>query len=384
MRKDFLMISASHAIEARPGSSKLMMPVEVLESSLTEGGEWVWCEAPPGVREELASSANVLVEVSVEGKAAAAGLSFGDFKDFLVPVHPSQGPRLLQLEVDREAGNWAFRAEGTLVARQWWNAAVKSVDDLPGGSLCLKAHHAKSVTFRQLRVRPFASSCRMSVVIVSNRFGKRLRVALRSWAQQSVPSGTLEVIVVNPASPDDTHAVVAAAARDHPGVRIAEVAADAVLARNKGALINLGLAVARGEWIWLTDADCLYPETGAAHVLARLGSRSALYYCERRHLTEQATNGLIKGHADAVYRFEELIGQTRADTNVCPWGYCQIVHRSVLDRVRYREHVNAYSDSDNFFVADCVRSGVQPVRLEGLSCLHLVHPFAWGGTNDFL
>jgi hypothetical protein len=378
-------MTASHAAEAHAGRPQIAVSyLGDIDPRITKGGEWAWVEAPINAREAVESAPNVLVEVCVEGNAAAAGISFGDFKDFLASVHPSLGPRFLQFEIDREAGTWSFRVDGTLVARQWWNAGVKSVNDLLSGSLCLKAHHAESVTFRQFRIRPLASPCRISVVIVSNRFGKRLRVALRSWAHQSVPSGTLEVIVVNPASPDVTHAVVAAAARENPGLRVAELPASAALARNKGALINRGVAAARGEWIWLTDADCLYPTTGAARVLAGVASRSALLYCERRHLTEQATKALIEGYADAVAQFEALAGQTRGDTNVCPWGYCQIVHRSILSRVRYREDVNTYSDSDNSFVDDCLRSGVQLVRIEELSCLHLVHPFAWCGTADLL
>src|SRR5215813_13238173 len=40
---------------------------------------------------------NFVIEVTVSGKAGAAGLSFGAFKDFLADVNAQTGPRRLQL-----------------------------------------------------------------------------------------------------------------------------------------------------------------------------------------------------------------------------------------------------------------------------------------------
>jgi hypothetical protein len=345
------------------------------------GQEWSSTPAPASLRESLHSSPNVLIEIEVEGAAAAAGISFGDYKDFLVPLH-KPGKRFLQFAIDRAAGTWRFRVDGTIAAPHWWNARVKSVADLSSGELCVKAQHAKGVTFRDLRVVPLESSCRVSVVMVSNRFAKRLRLALGNWVRQRVPSGALEVIVVNPSSPDATHDVVRNAAIANPAVRLCELEVSTRLARNKGAMINRGVAASRGEWIWLTDADCLFPPNAVASVLGAVDGRDTFFYCERRHLTDDTTAELID--AGEVGEFEHLAQRVRGDVNVCPWGYCQILHRSLFERVRYREDLNAFSDSDNSFVDACRRRGAQPVRLDDLFCLHLVHPFAWGGTNAFL
>jgi hypothetical protein len=67
-----------------------------------------------------------------------------------------------------------------------------------------------------------------------------------------------------------------------------------------------------------------------------------------------------------------------------PWGYTQIVHRAILQRVSYREYINHFAHSDSLFIEDCKRQGVIPEQLAGLFCLHLDHSFAWYGTKTFL
>jgi hypothetical protein len=345
--------------------------------------EWIWIESKTHASARLRAAGNFVLSVAVSGTAAAAGLSFGDYKDFLVPLNSAHGVRL-QLEVDANTRTWTFRVDGKLMGRQWWDSAIHSVEDIFAGTLALKVHKAQEVVFRDLALHSFESSCRLSVIITCYRFAERLRVALRNWCLQSLPSGALEVIVANPQSPDRTHDVVAAMCRAFPLARVRELAAETRLARNKGAMINRAVDASRGDWIWLTDADCLWPPNAAESVLARVQSTHALHYAERRHLTADITNELLTGRRDAVTEFNQIVSITRPDSNTTPWGYCQIVHRSVFGKVRYREDVNSFSSSDISFVEQCVRHGVVPVRLPDLLCLHLDHPWAWTGTNLFL
>jgi len=353
------------------------------EMSLHHYDGWTWIESPEFDGAPLATHSNVLIEATVSGSAAAAGISAGPFKDFLVPLYGPDRPRLLQVEADRDAGMWAFRADGIIVGRQWCDAAIHSVDDLLQGTLTLKAHEAGSVAFRDLTLRLLASSCRVTVVLTCYRFARRLRSVLRNWCNQSLPSGALEVIVVNPGSPDATHDVIAAAAREHPGVRIRELQADAQLWKNKGALINQAIAQSHGEWIWLSDADCLFPPNAAADALAS-ADRAALLYCVRQHLTEEATEAVLDGSRDGVADFTALTEETRPDADDWPWGYCQFFHRSVFDETRYRDDVETFSTSDAQFIEDCRSRGILPLRIAGVTCLHLVHPFAWQGTDLLL
>jgi hypothetical protein len=59
------------------------------------------------------------------------------------------------------------------------------------------------------------------------------------------------------------------------------------------------------------------------------------------------------------------------------------VPRQILTDVPYREDMPQFAHSDGAFVNDCRRRGIPSRALDGLSCLHLQHPFAWYGTDIF-
>ena len=366
-----------------------------------EGGAWQWGLEGlqlsgsgaewSGVTWDLGSDAlrelrNFAIEVSVSGKAGAAGLSFGPYKDFLVPLEPQAPPRRLQLEIDLEADRWAFRVDGRAARREWWDAGVTGVAALATPLIGLKARHLDQVVFHDLAFHTFSSSCQLSVVITCNRFLQRLRVTLRNWCSQQIDRGSYEVLIVNPDSPDGTHEHLAAVARSYPEIRVREIAAEAGLANNKGALINRAFRESRGAWIWLTDADCLFGPASAALALAHIRGRpDRLFFGERRYLDQAHTDALLAGRLDGLADFDTLAAGPHARRpEHAPWGYTQIVHRSVFERIPYREHINHYAHSDNLFIEACRRQRVLPEPVGGLFCLHLDHPFAWYGTSSFL
>ena len=145
-----------------------------------DGGEWRWHSEGVSVKgtgpewlgpalagmdeAALKEMKNFVIEVTVSGKAEAAGLSFGAFKDFLARVDSNTGPRHLQLEVDVEADCWAFRIDGQLMKRCWWDGAVNGVADILNGALTLKVRHADEVLFQNLAIHAFEASCRLSVI----------------------------------------------------------------------------------------------------------------------------------------------------------------------------------------------------------------------------
>jgi Glycosyl transferase family 2 len=369
---------------------------------IDEGGEWVWQSDGVSVRSggaewsafgwqrcstsTLKDLKNFIVEVTISGEAEAAGLSFGPYKDFLTGLDANSGARHLQVEVDVGAGCWAFRVDGLLMNRCWWDAAVRGVDDLADGTLTLKAKRVKRALFQDLAIHTFQSSCQLSVIITCYRFLQRLRVSLRNWCHQSLPSGIHEVLVVNPNSPDGTHEHLAAVAHSYPHVRVREVAVEANLATNKGVMINRAVDASHGDWIWLTDADCLFSPDCAASVMRQIDGRTQrLFYGQRRYLAASQTAALLANRIDGLREFQAL--SQRADAREpenAPVGYTQIMHRSTLGRMRYREGVNHFAYSDLMFVEDCRRRGIIPEQIDGLFCLHLDHPFAWHGTSAFL
>jgi hypothetical protein len=351
------------------------------------GTEWASLVLPdPAAAEFWAGPRNFVVEVTVSGKVEAAGFSFGNFKDFLADLATSPGRHRLQLEVDLDAGTWAFRVDGRLQKRCWWDSAVRGTDDLIGRPLALKARHAEDARFEDLTVHAFESSCRLSVIMTCYRFCQRLRVTLRNWCHQTLPSGAYEVLVVNPGSPDGTHEHLAAVANSYPHVRVREVSVEPSLLKNKGAMINRAVGASRGDWIWLTDADCLFSPASAVAALDRIKDRTPrLFFGKRYYLGPSQTDQLLTGRVDGLHDFDALArSASPRGPEDSPWGYTQIVHRSTMLQVPYREEFNHFAHTDGLFIQDCLRRRILSERVEGLFCLHLDHPFSWYGTDVFL
>jgi hypothetical protein len=212
-------------------------------------------------------------------------------------------------------------------------------------------------------------------------------LALRTWCEQDLPAGSLEIVVVNPESPDGTAEHLAAVTNAWQHVRVRELRIPADLAFNKGAMINRALEICQGEWVWIADADCLFAPSTAREAL-RLAERDPrhLYYLRRQHLSPAQTNALLGGRLDPVHDFDRLVAATPMPPaqDRAPWGYSQLVPRAALEAVHYREDVNHFAHTDEAFAADCRRLGYAPSEMEGLLCLHLDHPFSWYGTTGFL
>lgn len=339
------------------------------------GVEWTSLVGEP-LRER-----NALVSVRIAGTAGAAGISFGHFKDFLAPVNGTTGERLLQFDSCRSG--WTFRVDGVRQERAWWDGAVQSVDDLFDGPLALKARYAEEVTFHDFSIMSYEEQPRVTVILACHRFAQRLRVALTSWCRQRVPSGALEIIVLNPESPDGTHEVVASMAAAYPEVRLREIRVAAAHARNKGYLLNRGVEASRGDWIWMTDADCVFAPDAVARLLASNADPAALLFGERRHLTKASTDLLLAGRVDPSAEFA-LVAQDVGFVEAYPWGYTQIVHRSQSARLRYREDLEHFAGSDETFIENWRNAGLPEARVDGVTCLHLIHPFSWYGTDRYL
>lgn len=355
-------------------------------AATTSGAEWSNLEWRPWSHDGVQYPRNFVIELTVSGKAEAAGLSLGPYKDFLAPLDGTGEAHHLQLEVDADVQCWAFRVDSQLQCRCWWDVAVHTTDDLLDGVLTLKARNVQKVHFQDLTLHLFESSCTLSVIMTCYRFVQRMRLALRNWCHTSAPRGALEVLVVNPHSPDGTHEHLAAVARSFPHMRVRELEVPASTAKNKGHMINRAIAASQGEWIWLTDADCLFGPDSAATVLRHVdGHLNSLFFGQRRYLTAAQSDALLAGRLDSLRDFEELAtAESPRPPENAPWGYTQIAHRSVLGRLRYSERLDHFAHSDGMFVETCRRQGIDVRQIPGLFCLHLDHPFSWYGAESFL
>src|SRR6266536_6695632 len=99
----------------------------------SSGADWSTLNWQRCNSEALQELKNFVVEVWISGKAEAAGLSFGAYKDFLAPLEPEMGTRYLQVEVDVASSRWAYRVDGRLMARNWWDSAIQSMEDIVNG-----------------------------------------------------------------------------------------------------------------------------------------------------------------------------------------------------------------------------------------------------------
>lgn len=349
------------------------------------GEEWAQLTWPAKFRNLIAERRNIALEATVAGRAAAAGFSFGEFKDFLADPGHSTRPRRLRLELDANTRLWTFYADGHVMDRRWWDARARSVDDLLEGTFSLKVRYGEDVTFSDLAVHAEPPVCHISVVVTCFRFANRLRVTLRNWSQQDLPAGSYEVLIAGPDGPEGPGDQLSELSSSTPA-SIKRIPVARQLATNKGMMINRAVEQSQGRWIWLTDADCLFSASAARQTLEFLrASPDCLYYGERWNLPRLWTNAALDGKVDGLAEFAELSRVARTSgPDVGPYGFTQIVHRSVFNRIRYREDVNHFAHTDDLFAANCRRIGLRTQRVRGLYCLHLIHPFAWYGTCHLL
>ena len=126
----------------------------------SNGSEWSAYEYSRCDTQALRALRNFVVEVTISGRAEAAGLSFGPYKDFLAELSPHTDRHHLQLEVDGTTDNWTFRIDGQLAERSQWNSAVRNTADLVAGTLTLMVRGANCVAFRELALHTLHRSLR--------------------------------------------------------------------------------------------------------------------------------------------------------------------------------------------------------------------------------
>ena len=157
----------------------------------------------------------------------------------------------------------------------------------------------------------------VSVIVPAHRAAGSLRTALRSILRQSYPH--LEVLVVDDASPDDTHEVARAIAAEDPRVRPLRSP------RNGGAYAarNIGLAEARGDYVTTHDADdWSHPRKVEAQLRAFLADPetmgNAVFWARARPDMRFTTNWRLS-HAILHLSYSSLMMRREAADVLGPW-----------------------------------------------------------------
>ncbi len=135
----------------------------------------------------------------------------------------------------------------------------------------------------------------VSVIIPACNAAKHLRETIDSASAQTCTS--LEIIVVDDGSTDDTAEIAWAAQRQDPRIRVVRQDNAGV-----GAARNRGIELARGEFIAPLDADDLWAPTKLERQLERIeraGPDAGLVYCWSRNIDEE-DRVLSWGHPYAI------------------------------------------------------------------------------------
>lgn len=112
------------------------------------------------------------------------------------------------------------------------------------------------------KVRPEQSATQFTVIIPARNEAANIKACVDSILNQDYPAAAFEIIVIDDFSEDDTAFIVHAISQQHPQVRLLKLADHCkegeTLAYKKKA-IEIAVAVAKGDWILTTDADCIVP-----------------------------------------------------------------------------------------------------------------------------
>ncbi len=101
----------------------------------------------------------------------------------------------------------------------------------------------------------FAPSTKISIIIPARNEATNLPKCLASIAKQSYPTTLFEVILLDDHSEDDTFLLAQNFAQSHPNMQAVQLTEQS----SKKKAIETGIALATGDLIVCTDADCLLP-----------------------------------------------------------------------------------------------------------------------------
>jgi succinoglycan biosynthesis protein ExoO len=186
----------------------------------------------------------------------------------------------------------------------------------------------------------------VSVVTANFNGARHLAPAVRSVLDQTLAS--LELIVVDDASTDDSLGVIAAAAAGDPRVRVIVQPANG----GPGAARNRALAEARGRWIAVFDGDDLMAPDRLQRLVARGEADGADIVADNLLVFEdgsEAAQPFLAGR-DAALRWISLadyIGSARMYSKRPGLGYLKpLFSAQAVAGIRYREHLRIGEDYD--------------------------------------
>lgn len=134
---------------------------------------------------------------------------------------------------------------------------------------------------------------KLSIIIPIYNVEKYIRKTLESIFSQSYPTDSLEVIVVNDGTPDNSMSIVSEYALKYDNLRVIEQ-------ENQGlsGARNTGLTAAQGEYVWFVDSDDWIEDGGIEKVLALLNDDADVFMFKIREYDEEGNVLLTRSFHD--------------------------------------------------------------------------------------
>ena len=121
--------------------------------------------------------------------------------------------------------------------------------------------------FRLKRGRPENQVPSVSVVVAARNEEQTIHRCLESLAKLDYPADKLEVILVDDQSTDQTHEIMHRFLAQHSNFKALKVTAQIDHLKGKANAIAFGIDHARGDLIFLTDADCVVPRSWVSAIV---------------------------------------------------------------------------------------------------------------------
>src|ERR1051326_124217 len=201
--------------------------------------------------------------------------------------------------------------------------------------------------------------CKVSVVIAARNEEKNIGTCLLSIVRNGLPEGA-EIIVADDHSNDATAGVVRAFARKCPQIILLELPENK---HGKKEAISEAVALAKGELILLTDADCIVPENWVGDAWK--------FYLEKKPamiimpvLMKQDGNFFERMQALEFFSLVAVTASTAARNRPLMCNGAALAYRKdVFEAVNgHSGHLHVPSGDDMMLMQEIRRSGKHPVQ----------------------
>lgn len=317
------------------------------------------------------------------GMADHVGFSFGNHIHLLCPmISPTHH---VALHVRRD-GRYVLLRDGKAV-RPTEFTGVFRVPERLGGVLHpqisiwnVDGHiqtQAPQLWLDSERATPDLSGIVHTVIVPSTRYSRRLQALLLGVAHQAnYDLGRIEVIVSYVPGLDSNDDILDSIEATFPALRVVRCTFTERHARSRGLMVNEAVRMSSGKWVTLFDSDIVVPPDFYARLDAVPEETRFVAPDGRKMLPPDITAQILLGERRPWDDFQSFLdgpGELwHQEAGGVPVGFCQIVHRELLEEFPYAM-ADHFEGSDWDFSQRVLGKYGKEHRLSGCYVLHLDH-----------